>query len=350
MKQLLLSFLLLFFVVAAKAQSEADKFIEQGIALHDKGDYDAAIAKYDEALRVDPTSYMAMYEKSYAYMAMKKYDESETMLKKILKECKDPAIRKLCFVNYGTILDYKGEGKKSLKMYDEGIKEFPEHYLLHFNKGITQSGMGESGDALESFKNSLRCNPYHASSHHAAGRTVANSNRIPGILAMFSFLLIEPEGKRAEQNLDLLNKLIMKGVSSPDGKNVNISIDASLLDKKNKKKDDDFSSAELMLSLVASSNSVPDSLGAKTDADRLSYKLQLLTGLITETDKKDKGFFKTFYVPFFAEMKKKDFMTTACYIALSSSGKEDIEKWIEDYPLKIELFYDWFEKFSWAKQ
>ncbi len=350
MKQLLLSFLALCFVLTTVAQSEVEKLIDEGIELHDKGDYNAAIAKYDAALQLDPASYMAMYEKSFAYMAMKKYDESEDMLKKLLKECKDPAIKKLCFVNYGTILDYKGETKKSLKIYDEGIKEFPDHYLLHFNKGITLSGMKEDEDALKCFQNAIRCNPYHASSHNAAGRTVAGTNRIPAILAMFSFLLVEPEGKRAEQNLILLNKLIMKGISSNDGKSINISIDAGLLDTKNQKKDDDFSSAELMLSLVAASNSVPDSLGAKTEADRLSYKLQLLIGMIDETKKKEKGLFKNYYVPFFSEMKEKNHLTTACYIVHTSTGKDDIKKWVDENPLKVELFLDWFKNYSWPKE
>ncbi len=347
MKILFTAILFVCFSITATAQSDAGKLIEEGIALHDKGDYSGAIEKYDEALRLDPENYLAMYEKSYAFMAMKKYKDAEVILEKVLQSCKDPEVRKLCFVNYGTIHDYTGNTKKSLKVYDDGIREFPDYYLLHFNKGITYSGMKANDDALQCFQQSLRCNPYHASSHNAAGRLVSAGNRIPAIMAIFSFLIIEPTGKRAEQNLEFMNGLIMKGISRTDEKNVTISIDPAMLGDKKKKKEDDFGPAELMMSLLAASNEIPDSLGAKTEADRLSYRLQMLVNVIGETSAGDKGFFRNFYVPFFREMKTKGLLTTACYIALASTDDEDIQNWLEDNEDKLDEFYEWFKKYTW---
>lgn len=332
--------------VFSYAQSP-DKLIEEGIALHDNNEFEAAIAKYDAALQADPANYKAMYEKSLSLMSLKKYDESEIILKKLLDECKDNEYRRLSYVNYGTILDYRGDGQKSIKLYEKGIKEFPQSYLLYYNKGITEAGLNEEEDAIKSFKNSARLNPYHASSHNALARMVAGNNRIPAIFALMDFLLIEPNGKRAEENLALLNRLIMHGVERKDEKSVTINIDAALLSKKNKKKEDDFSSAEFMLSLMAASNKVADSLGAKTEADRLSYKLQMLIDLVGEAGK-DKGFFKNFYMPFFREMKKNDLVTIASYIALSSSGDKAIADWLEENKDDVGGFYRWFENYKWV--
>jgi hypothetical protein len=164
---------------------------------------------------------------------------------------------------------------------------------------------------------------------------------------MVSFLVIEPSSQRGKQNMELLNKLLMKGIEKKDDKNTVITIDAGLLDKKNKPKEDDFSSAEFMLSLMSANDKVADSLGAKTDADRLSYRFQLLIGMLDKEDKKDKGFFKTFYVPMYAEMKEKNHVTTACYIALASSGKDDINQWLKDHKTEVENFYKWFKGYIW---
>jgi tetratricopeptide (TPR) repeat protein len=347
MKQTIISFLLVIFSHLAFSQGEADQLVKEGVSLHEKGDYTGAIAKFDAAIQLQPNHGEAMYEKSFSLMALKRYDEAADLLNKILKESKDPEIRRLSYVNYGTVLDYKGEKKQSLKVYEDGIKEFPQSYLLYFNKGITEVGLGYTDDAISSFKNSVRRNPLHASSHNALGILVADKNRIPGVLSMFSFLLIEPEGKRAEQNLAMLDKLIMRGISRKDDKNVTINLDASVLDKK-KSKEDDFSTAELMLSLLAAS--VPDSLKRKTDADRMSYQLRTLISVIDETDKKDKGFYKNFYVPFFVDMKKNDLITTACYIVMTSSGKEDILSWQQENKEKVDDFFGWLEKYKWPKE
>ncbi len=347
MKQIIISFLLLIVSHLAISQAEADQFVKEGVSLYKNGDYTGSITKFDAAIQLQPNHGEAMYEKSFSLIALKRYDEAADLLIKLLKESKDPDIRRLSYVNYGTVLDYKGEKKKSLKVYEDGIKEFPQSYLLYFNKGITEVGLGYTDDAINSFKKSVRRNPLHASSHNALGILLADKNRIPGLLSAFCFLLIEPEGKRAEQNLAMLNKLIMRGISRKDDKNVTISLDPSALDKK-KSKEDDFSSAELMLSLLAAH--VPDSMKAKTDADRMSYQIQTLIAIIDETDKKDKGFYKNFYVPFFVDMKKNDLITTACYIAMTSSGIDSIITWQNENKQKVEEFFGWLEKYKWPEE
>src|SRR5215204_2356214 len=98
------------------SQTDVASAIQEGIVLHDKGDYDAAIEKYDIALRFDVSSHKARYEKSLSLMSLKKYHEAEQLLKQVLKEAKDPEYRRLAYVNYGTIRDYQGLPHESLKI------------------------------------------------------------------------------------------------------------------------------------------------------------------------------------------------------------------------------------------
>ncbi len=218
---------------------------------------------------------------------------------------------------------------------------------MHFNKAVTLFKLYRGTEAEKSLQASLSDNPLHASSHHMLGRQMGEKRRIQATLSLFTFLIIEPEGDRAKKNLDMLNQLMMKGVTKKDDKNIVINIDADVLDKKNKPNEDDFSTAEFMLSLLGANDNVPDSLGAKTDADRLSYKMQLLIGLFDETKKKDKGFYKSFYVPMFIEMKKKDFVTTACYIVMASDDNTEISIWLNKNDGKVNDFYNWLKEYKW---
>jgi TorA maturation chaperone TorD len=144
----------------------------------------------------------------------------------------------------------------------------------------------------------------------------------------------------------------MKGISENETGGMNILVDAGMLDKKKKKNaEDDFSTADMMLSLLAAtSKQAEDSLGLKTEADKLSYKLQMLTNLITEREKQPKGFFKNFYVPMLAEMKEKNYMQTACYIAMTSSRDEAIKKWLAENESRINELYEWFDAYTWTKK
>jgi tetratricopeptide (TPR) repeat protein len=332
------------------SQTDVAIAIQEGIALHDQGNYEAAIEKYDIALKIDASSYKATYEKSLSLMSLKKYEEAEQLLRHVLKESKDPEYRRLAYVSYGTIKDFQGLPDKSIDIYNKGIKEFPESYLLHYNKGITLNGLGKKEESIASFKNSVRLNPYHASSHHAMAWLTSSENRIARLLALFTFLLIEPQSGRAKQNANELNRLLTQHISKNENGNVTINITMDMLDpKKNKGKEDDFSTAELMMALLFTDSKVEDSLGLKTAADKLGYKLQMIFSSISENNKKSRGFFSNLYVPMMMEMKERGFVTTACYIALQSTNDSEITTWLKDNPEKIDSFFGWFKNYQWTK-
>lgn len=335
--------------VTAFSQSEADSIINQGVDFNDRGYYEKAIAKYDEVLTKDPKNYRAYYEKAYTYSEWRMYDSCIRICKFILDNFKDDPQNKAVFVTYGSALDDLGQSEEAVKVFNRGLKKFPDFYLLYYNKAITLIKLNKSEEAEKALETVLINNPFHASSHYILGRIMGRARRIQAVLSLFSFLLIEPQGERAVQGLDLLNQLLTQGITKGENGNVTINIDESVIDKKNKHKDDDFSSADFMLSLLGADNKVPDSLGAKTDADRLGYKMQMLIGMIGETKKGEKGFYKNFYVPMFAEMKEKNLVNSACYIVMSSKDDPEISKWLDENKDEVKKFYDWLKAYEWNK-
>ncbi|HEX2629317.1 MAG TPA: tetratricopeptide repeat protein [Chitinophagaceae bacterium] len=348
MKQVvfLLSFFLLATGIFAQEESKADSLVTEGITLHDKRDYDGAIAKYDAAIQLDPAHHLAIYEKSLSLMSLKKYEEAGELLRQVIKESKDKKIRLSAFVNYVTALDLLDLPGESVKIYDQGIKEFPEYYLLPFNKGVTLLGLKKTEEAADCFKKSVRLNPNHGSSHNVLGRMTISNNRIAGLMALFTFLLVEPGTQRAKDNRELLEQQLMKGVSQKDDKTIEISVDASSL-KKDKSKEDDFGPANLALSMTAAlSRSKQDSV-KKNDAEVLLDRMGTIIAIIDETKNSKKGFFTTFYVPMLVALKGTDHFKTSCYIALATAGNEEVNAWLKANEDKVAAFFSWFKAYKW---
>ena len=344
MRKIILSFFLIVFTAAAIAQTESDQKINEGIELHDKGEYESAIRKYDEVLKSDPGNSRALYEKSYSLFHMKKYDECEVLCKQLLQ---GKLYKKEVYVQYGNLLDMTNRQNEAIELYNKGIKEFPDFNLLYFNRGIALSGMEKDDDAILSFQQGVKLKPLHASSHYAIGKLSQDDSRVPAMMALFTFLVIEPESERSKESLRLLNRLANKGVSRTDSTHITISVDASTLEKKKKRAENDFSNTEVILSLGASLAEGNDSLKAKTITYQLNSVFDLIIASLSEGKKKGRGFYWTFYAPFLIELESKGFLETAAYIAHASSDNAEVNQWLESNSNKTSAFYDWLKNYSW---
>lgn len=345
---------LLFFLTALTvsaitfSQTEINRLVDEGVKLHDEGKYEEAIKKYDSAIALDKNHYLANYEKSYTLMVTKKFDECISISKFLLELEPKNINTKGVYVNLGSAQDDKGDVEEAIQTFTKGIGQFPDFHLLHFNRGLTYFKIEKDNESMIDFQNALKCDPLHPGSHQFMGRLVMDNNRIAGIMSFFTFLLIEPDGDRAVTNYELMEKLIMKGVSgSKDGKQTTtISIDALLLDKKNKKKENDFSSLDLFLSLSSALDS-DDKYKKENSAEKLNRKIGDMISMIKEQKKDGIGFYWDFYVPFLASLKDKKYLQTACYIAARNSGNEAVEKWVNDNESKVEEFYKWLDEYKW---
>lgn len=54
-----------------------EELINEGVELHDAGEYEEAIDRYLEALEIDSTSVLANYELSLSYLALKDFSALE---------------------------------------------------------------------------------------------------------------------------------------------------------------------------------------------------------------------------------------------------------------------------------
>ncbi len=336
---------LLFFSLICNAQQNeiVAKLVKEGMALHDKGEYESAIAKFDKALMLDPNDFEANYEKSSSCMYAGRYDESIALSKFLLAHFKDHPSIKGAYVNLGSAYDDKGNADSASIAYDEGIKHFPGFYLLYFNKGLTYARQKKWDDAMTNFFEAMKHKPNHASSLYYTSLLQEKSNKVAAVIGGLSFLAVESEGKRAKAMYEYVFELFGTFAQKTDkGSTITLSMDD--LDKKDT--ENNFSMVNMMMGLTAAS-SLTDSVKAKTDVDKLSLYMQMMTSSLTTGLEEGKGIYWKTYAPFFIEMKEKDLMNTFAHIASITSGNAENIKWINENQDKLKAFYEWVDKYEW---
>ncbi len=351
MKNILAIFFLVasFFSAIAQDSEKIENLIQEGIALHDKGYYSEAIKKYNAVLGLDKNNFDANYEKSYSLYVMGKLKEAASISKDLLKKFSDHPGTKALYIQYGSILDDLGKGKEAIEIYEEGILKFPAEYLLYFNKGLTQQKMGENTEALLSYENSLKLKPLHATSNYNTGFLIQKQNRIPAFLAYATFLAIEPNTKRSKDGFDKINQIMGLNIKK-EGNSTALLLDPSALGDKKNKTENDFSSVEMLFSLLSiSDNSKEIDSIASTSADKLSLKIQMLINSLSNNKKDGIGFYWEHYVPFFEAMKENKMVATLAHLIYKPAMEAESDRWLEKNDKAIEEFNDWLKAYKWGK-
>lgn len=337
--------LCVFFTAIAQQNEIVVKLVREGIALHDKGDYESAIAKFDRALILEPNDFDANYEKSSSLLFAEKFDESIGLSKWLIENHKNKPSLKGVYVNLGSAYDDKGNRDSAILWYNEGIKTYPDFYLLYFNKGLTYAREKKWDEAYKEFYESLKRKPSHAGSLYYASLLEEKENKVAAILSGLAFLAVEPEGKRAKSMygyvVDLFGSFAKK--NDEGGSTITISMDD--FDKKDK--ENNFSMVSMMMGLTVAS-AITDSVKAKTEVDKLGLYIEMMTSSLSAGIKEGKGIYWKTYAPFFIGMKEKGLMDVFAHIAAITSGNEENVKWISDNQDKLKEFYQWMDKYEWV--
>lgn len=345
---LLLFFIFLGNIAFAQEEMDVQKTIEEGIAYYDKGDYSGALVRYDKVLEADSTNMTAIAEKAMTLLALNKNEEAILLCKKAIEtQPGNDALRSI-FITYGTALDNLKETDKSIEIYEQGIRQFPGFYSLHFNKGITLASVKRTDEAIYCFQQSAIIKPKHAGSHNALARMEnIKDNRIPALLAYCRFFVIEPQGNRAQENLGVMKKLLKGDVQQNSDKSIQININSNaLLDTTEHGKENNFSSTDFLLLMVAALD-YDKKHKKESDVEQFIRKFDTVCSSLKENMANNSGFYWEYYVPYFVEMKAKNYVETFSYIAFASSDDKKVDKWIKGHKTEIDNFYKWSNDFKW---
>lgn len=196
-----------------------EDYIKQAIAHHDKGEFKEALALYNRVLRQNPGNETAIYEKAYTLSTMKKYFPALRVSRKLLHSA-DQKIAVLTYIMHGNILDEMGRRAKSIKLYKQGLKLAPGHYLLHYNLAVTLARQGNYPESRVNLLKALEGNPFHLNSLYTLALIddeLANSLSL--YLASTFYLLYDGGGgERAENIREILKMLYTPGRNDKEEK------------------------------------------------------------------------------------------------------------------------------------
>ena len=316
--------------------------IKEGTALHDQGKYDAAIDKYRAALKLDPDSVDAMYEMAYSQYARL---DLKTSLATASEAAKRPSpLRSALYGLIGNIYDDLKEPAKAIEAYQAGLRENPNLGLLHFNLGVTYRRLNVLPKARASFQNGLSLEPNRASSHYWLGRTYMEQGyRVPAILALSRFLVLEPASQRSKVALDWIDEIFHAEVKTDTKGNSQLTV------LEIQKDEGDFTAANLMISLLQASEKLPTEADEKPEAPFEVKRLADLFSVVAETrsEAKGMGFAETYYVPYFVGLKEGSWTETFAYYILQSGKTADVEKWLATNRHVIDRMLRWSSGFKW---
>jgi Flp pilus assembly protein TadD len=323
--------------------------VKEGIRLYDAGKYDEAVAKYQQVLATSPTDAFALSELALTYNTMGRSKEAVAICEKLLKA--DPDADESVYVTYGNSLDALKKTKDAYRAYETGLKHHPGSASLYFNLGVAQATSGQGPASVGSFQQAVAQSPDYASAHMSLGvMQLSNSARVPAVLSLGRFLVLEPRGPRATQRLPLLDKAMTQGVSRTGENAVTVSMTVEDVRDagRNRDKPDNFGLTEMMLNLVSARTVGKDSGTAVSRfAEQFSW---LCKSLAERSTDKPTGFTWNYYVPYFVEMERKGFVPAFAYLThASQTDAPEVQQWLSAHPNEVAVFQEWSKNYVWPK-
>lgn len=334
------------FMTAAQAQDPVYDLINEGITLHDKGQYKEAILKYKAAIQKDKKAALAYYEMALSYYILKDYDNAIKITSKVFKYSDDPQITLSAYLVKGAATDDKGDPKRAVKVYKKGVAEFPKEYLLHYNLGLSLYNTKDFEGASKAIENAISLNPLHTSSHYLLA-TIATQQgfRIQSIMAYGQFLFLENLEHpvnitgRSKKGFELLSQQALGNVTRTGEQSINVNLFMN--------KADEFSSLNTLMSLMSAQDRIAADSANLSENQRLEQFFNTFGKMIKESNYDKNSFWGKNYASFFENLSTQKMMEAYTHILfLSKSENIDVD-WINKNMEAVEavenLFYEQYQ-------
>ncbi len=130
-----------------------------GLALLYKRDFPAAIAMFNEALRLDSNYVEALNNRGVAYMETSKLDEAEKDFRSVTGALAPAAEKRSAYYNLGMIYNRRQQWVEAEAEFTFAIREDGRHLAAYRERGIARANRETFGAALEDFLFVLREEP-----------------------------------------------------------------------------------------------------------------------------------------------------------------------------------------------
>jgi len=145
-------------------------YFNRGIAYFNKNEYDSALADYNQVLKLKPDFAAAYEERGLTYFSKKEYDKALADYNKSLEI--DPGYAQ-AYNDRGIFYFTRGDCNKALLDYNQAIKFNPNFAEAYMNRGDIFNLIGEYYRAIFDYTQAIKINPYYPNAYY--NRAIAYS-------------------------------------------------------------------------------------------------------------------------------------------------------------------------------
>jgi predicted O-linked N-acetylglucosamine transferase (SPINDLY family) len=173
-------------------------YSNQGAALKELGQLQAAIASYDKAISLQPNYAEAYNNKGVALAELKQFSVAVTSYDKAISLKPDYAE---AHYNRGVALTELGQISDAVASYDKAISLEPDSSEAYNNRGNVLLGMGQFSSAVASYDKAISLKPEDAAAHNNKGAALRELGQFRAALASCEKAIsLQPEYAEAYNN------------------------------------------------------------------------------------------------------------------------------------------------------
>jgi tetratricopeptide (TPR) repeat protein len=152
--------------VASRRASRASLQFELGNLLVAAKEYEAAVASFDQALKIKPDDHQAWYNRGIALDDLGRLEEAVASYDQALQFKPDDH---QAWYNRGIALDDLGRLEEAVASYDQALNFKPDSHQVWYNRGIALRKLGRLEEAVASYDQALNFKPdYHEAWYNKA--------------------------------------------------------------------------------------------------------------------------------------------------------------------------------------
>jgi len=318
--------------VSAQDKGSVSDLIKEGVQLNDQGKYAEAIAKYNEALKLDPENAQANYEMGFTLVQSGKGNDGVPYVEKAIEKSNSLQLKAACYDMLGSIYDNDHQTQKAIEAYKNGIQVNPKYQRLYYNLGLTYFRNKQFAEAEANAIEAIKLDPKHASSLRMyALLTFHQNKRINALIGFCSFLLLNPQGPQAAEAFGNIQHILQGGVlKDASGKNTIV------LSPKGNQANEAMNLAISMAVLTGQNKKL-------SGMELLEYELKSIFTIAGETIEKktDKDFYDKFFVDYFYKLAKSDNMPAFTRLVSLSANKDANTKWLSEHDDQVKALDHW---------
>lgn len=301
---------------------EVDSLLREGVRLHDQGEYEEAVERFQAALEIAPDHEIALYELGHTYGAMGEYELCVSTAQRGLDlegrlEARLAAQVASCYSAWG-------KPKKALTVFRRGLDKHPDDVTLNFNVAVTLATQDQAREAIPHLKTAIREQPAYSSPYYLLGQLfAARGYNVPAIYSFMRFVGLEPNTNRSGHAASEVFRLLQLGVEETEN-GATITLDSEAPTDEG-----DFSALEVARTIAATSlhrEEDPPKSPTQAAVDALTLFVQISR----ESSQPDLQ--KTFTWQFLTllpfELKEDGHFEAFAYVLASRAGMEGATEWL----------------------